>query len=207
MRNPGYLAAFAVGLVALAGSAGSALAQGNSSSSSSAIKSSSSTRDSSSSSSVVPQDALAAAARKAKEQKKEAPKTAKVFTNDNLPTDGTISSVGTGVANSVASATASTTAAANSGEAYWRDKLSKLQAKLGQDQSELAVSQRELGVLSLQNYSDPNVAMKQGYSRGDLDKKNAEIEQKKKDIAADQQAIDDAQSDMLKAGGLPGWAR
>jgi hypothetical protein len=40
------------------------------------------------------QDSLAEAARKAREQKKDAPKTAKVFTNDNLPTQGGISTVG-----------------------------------------------------------------------------------------------------------------
>src|SRR5215470_11342151 len=41
-----------------------------------------------------PQDSLAAAARKARERKKEAPKGTKVFTNDNIPMIGGISSVG-----------------------------------------------------------------------------------------------------------------
>lgn len=151
-------------------------------------------------------DTLAAAARKAKEQKKAAPQTAKVFTNENLPTDATISSVGVGAANA-SSAGASTTANADKGEAYWRDKLGKLHAKLGQDQSDLDVAQRELGVLNLQGYSDPNVAMQQSFTHSDIDKKTAEIEAKKKAVAADQQAISDAESDMIKSGGAPGWAR
>ncbi len=212
MRNIKYWAALAASLVAALGmvrpaiaQCGSSAAQSSSSSSGSAPAGSSSS-SASSASTAAPQDGLAAAARKAREQKKEAPKTAKVFTNDNMPTQGTISSVGAGVANS-ATATSTTAASGEQGEAYWRDKFSKLQAKLSQDQSQLAVAQRELGVLSLQNYSDPNVAMQQGYSRADLDKKNAEIDQKKKDIAADQQTIEDTQSEMLKAGGQPGWAR
>jgi hypothetical protein len=211
MRNIKLLAV--LGLIAAIAAGQPTLAQSNSSSQSSSSSTSSSASSSavnsssSSTTSATPQDALASAARKAKEQKKEAPKTAKVFTNDNMPTEGTISSVGKGVTNSTSTASTTSSDSADKGESYWRDKFSKLQAKLSQDQSELAVSQRELGVLSLQNYSDPNQAMQQGYSRSDIDKKNAEIETKKKDIAADQQAIDDAQTDMLKAGGQPGWAR
>jgi hypothetical protein len=67
--------------------------------------------------------------------------------------------------------------------------------------------QRELGTLSLQYYPDPNKGMQQQLSRDDINKKTADIETKKKEIAADQQAIDDAEDDLRKAGGDPGWAR
>src|ERR1700693_637488 len=40
------------------------------------------------------EDSLAAAARRAKEKKKDASKPSRVFTNDNIPTSGGISSVG-----------------------------------------------------------------------------------------------------------------
>jgi hypothetical protein len=156
--------------------------------------------------SAAPQDQLAAASRRAKEQKKQAPKAVKVFTNENLPTDATISTVGTSPP--APPATASTAAsAADKGEQYWRDKFEKLHKKLDQDQADLAVMQRELGVLNLQNYQDPVTGMQQSYTRADLDKKTAEIEAKKKDVAADEQAIEDAESDLQKAGGNPGWAR
>ena len=59
----------------------------------------------------------------------------------------------------------------------------------------------------MQGYSDPNVAMQQSFTHSDIDKKTAEIEAKKKAVAADQQAISDAESDMIKSGGAPGWAR
>ena len=161
-------------------------------------------------------DPLAAAARRAKEEKKHDAKPAKVFTNDNMPAVGGVSTVGAGPADAGASGdkatgasttAAATTAAPAQGETYWRGKFDKLNKKLEQDQSELDVMQRELGQLSLQNYSDPNKAMQQGYSHSDIDKKTAEISAKQKEIEADKQAISDAQDDLRKSGGDPGWAR
>jgi len=161
----------------------------------------------------APVDALAAAARHAKEEKKQETKQAKVFTNDNLPAAGVVSTVGSAPADADASSdkgatsTNATTAAPAQGESYWRDKFAKLNKKLEQDQSELDILQRELGQLNLQNYSDPNKAMQQGYSRSDIDKKTAEISAKQEEIDADKQAISDAQDDLRKSGGDPGWAR
>ncbi len=157
-------------------------------------------------------DPLAAAAQRAKEQKKQESKPAKVFTNDNLPVAGGISTVGAASPNAEPASdkntkTTATAAAPAQGESYWRDKFSKLNTKLEQDQSELDVMQRELGQLNLQNYSDPNKAMQQGYSRTDIEKKTAEISAKQKEIEADKQAISDAQEDLRKSGGDPGWAR
>ena len=164
----------------------------------------------------APADPLATAARRAKEEKKRDAKPAKVFTNDNMPAAGGVSTVGSGPADAGASGdkatgasttAAATTAAPAQGETYWRGKFDKLNKKLEQDQSELDVMQRELGQLSLQNYSDPNKAMQQGYSHSDIDKKTAEISAKQKEIEADKQAISDAQDDLRKSGGDPGWAR
>lgn len=166
------------------------------------------------SASVAPAaDPLAAAARHAKEEKKHGAKPAKVFTNDNMPAVGGVSTVGSAPSDAqpssdAKSATKSATAAAPAlGETYWRDKFDKLNTKLQQDQSELDVMQRELGQLNLQNYSDPNKAMQQGYSHSDIDKKTAQIDAKQKEIEADKQAISDAQDDLRKSGGDPGWAR
>jgi hypothetical protein len=162
------------------------------------------------------QESLGAAARKAREQKKEAPKSTKVFTNDNIPTAGGISSVGeepepkkegkpgqTGAGENSGSATASS---ASSEESKWRDRFAKLRHKLEQDQADLDVMQRELGVLSTQYYSDPNKQLQQQLSREDINKKTADIEAKKKDVEADKQAISDAEDELRKAGGDPGWA-
>ena len=68
--------------------------------------------------------------------------------------------------------------------------------------------QRELGVDNVQfNGGDPMKAMQQQMTRDDINKKTADIETKKKQVAADQQAISDAEDDLRKSGGDPGWSR
>jgi chromosome segregation ATPase len=155
------------------------------------------------------QESLADAARKTRETKKDATKPAKVFTNDNLPGEGGISTVGNTAAapkDGVANAT-DATAAPESSEKAWRDKFAGLRAKMARDQEDLSVMQRELGVLDLQNYSDPTKAMQQELTRGDINKKTSDIDAKAQQIKADQQAIDDAEDALRKGGGDSGWAR
>ena len=157
------------------------------------------------------QESLADAARKAREAKKESTKPPRVFDNDNLP-GGTISTVGKSA--EPKDGDAATTDATVDGkksdansEKAWRDKFAALRAKLARDQEDLNVMQRELGVLNLQNYSDPTKAMQQELTRSDINKKTADIDAKQKQIQADQQAIEDAQDELRKAGGDSGWAR
>ncbi len=92
-------------------------------------------------------------------------------------------------------------------EKAWRDRFAKLNHKLDQDKQDLDVMQRELGTLDVQYYNDPVKAMQQQLSRDDINKKTADIDAKKKQIEADQQAIDDAQDELRKSGGDPGWGR
>ena len=156
------------------------------------------------------QDSLAAAARRAREEKKE-PAKAKVFTNDNLPTAGGISSVGESGAtgeNSAGGGKASAAGAASpNDEKSWRAKFAKLRHKLEQDQQDLDVMQRELGVLDVQYYNNPVKAMQQDLTREDINKKTSAIDAKKQQIEGDKQAISDAEDDLRKAGGDIGWAR
>jgi hypothetical protein len=164
-------------------------------------------------SSAPQHESLADAARKAREQRKEAPKAAKVFTNDNIPAAGGISSVGPAPAEEKPAEGAKAekapvgAAAPKDQEKMWRQRFANLRQKLAQDQADLDVTQRELGVLNLQNYNDPVKAMQQQMTRGDINKKTADIEAKKKAVEADKQAISDAEDDLRKSGGDPGWAR
>jgi hypothetical protein len=162
---------------------------------------------------AMQQDSIAAAARRAREQKKDAPKPAKVFDNDNLPVQGGISTVGATPAEAAgnnatpaAPATPSSSGSSND-EKSWRDRFAKLRHKLEQDQAELDVMQREAGVLDLQYYNDPVKAMQQQLTRSDINKKNASIEDMKKKVEADKQAISDAEDDLRRSGGDSGWAR
>jgi hypothetical protein len=161
------------------------------------------------------QESLAEAARRAREQKKDAPKQAKVITNDNIPKEGGISAVGEeppAAENAENSENASADAAksekaAASDEKKWRERFEKLRHKLEQDQADLDVMQRELGVLDLQYYNDPVKAMQQELTRRDINEKTAKIAAKQKEIEADKQAISDAEDDLRQSGGDPGWAR
>jgi hypothetical protein len=160
-------------------------------------------------------DPLVAAARKAREQRKDqaGAKPARVFTNDNIPTQGGVSAVGVAPAadnadgTGAAAAAASDKPAAAAGESAWRERFAHLRKKLEQDQTDLDLMQRELGVLDVQYYNDPVKSMQQGYSRSDINEKTDKIEAKKKTIEADQQAITDAEEELQRAGGDPGWAR
>lgn len=91
-------------------------------------------------------------------------------------------------------------------EKGWRALFSNLKRKLDQDQQLADVAQRELGVDSVQYYNDPTKTMMQEITRSDINKKTAEIEEKKKQVEADKQAIADAQEALRRAGGDAGWA-
>lgn len=156
------------------------------------------------------QDSLAAAARKARDQKKEAPKAAKVFDNDSIPTTGGVSTVGATPAqpgDATTNTNGATPAASANDEKTWRDRFATLHHKLEQDQAELAVLEREYGVSSVQFYTDPMKEMQQKLTNDELYKKTLAIDAKKKAIEADKQAISDAEDALRKAGGDSGWAR
>jgi hypothetical protein len=152
-----------------------------------------------------PKESLADAARRSRELKKDAGKSGKVFTNDNLPTQG-VSTVGTADAPPAGDAAVATEAAPND-EKTWRERFAKLRDKLAKDQAGLDLLQRELGVVDLQAYNDPMKALQQNLTRSDINAKTAKIDQMTKQVEADKQAIADAEDQLRKAGGDVGWAR
>jgi len=158
------------------------------------------------------QDSLAEAARRTREQKKEATKPAKVFTNDNLPAEGGVNTVGTAPAEEAGAETPAAgeekpAQAGASDEKMWRNKFAALHQKLDKDKADLEVFQRELGVLDVQYYPDPVKGMQQSVTRSDINDQTAKIEAKKKEIQSDEQAIADAEDALRKSGGDSGWAR
>ena len=167
----------------------------------------------------APVDSLAEAARKAREQKKEqaSAKPARVFNNDNIAGQGGVSTVGPSTdgepaADGTPAADGSQAAGASANtsrgdEKTWRDEFATLRHKLEQDQAELEILQRELGVLNVQYYPDPVTGMQQELTRSDINEKTEKIEAKKKTIDGDNQALADAEDRLHKAGGDPGWAR
>lgn len=165
--------------------------------------------------STAQQDPLAEAARKARAREKNAPKTVKVFDNDNLPTEGGISTIGGNTAPQK-SGKNDTGAQGNpqgsKAAAEWHDRFAKLRDKLAQDKEELSILQRELSQEMTQYYGgDPQKAYQDQQSDSPFgqkyDQTKAEIAAKQKQVEADQQAISDAEDELRKAGGDPGWER
>lgn len=169
-------------------------------------------------------DAVADAARKAREEKKEAPKPKKVFTNDDIapakpapasaeaqPQTGEKPAAQGQTAQSGKEGASSqdngTPKEDPNGEAAWRKRFADQRAKIAKAQTELDVLQRELQQSQVQYYPDPQKAMQQQFSRKDIDEKQAKIDAKKQEIAQLNQELSDLEDQLKKAGGDPGWAR
>ena len=167
---------------------------------------------------------LADSARKLREQKKEAPKAKRVFSNDDIPAQSRgVSTVGS-AAPSDSSAAASGTAAATGApddttakpddkaklsaddEAKWRKKFSEVRAKIASAEKEIDVMQRELNLNQQQYYSDPNVAVREQYSRNDINQGKKKIDDKKAELDALKQQLTELQDDLRRAGAPASWA-
>jgi chromosome segregation ATPase len=168
-------------------------------------------------------DPVADAARKAQEKKKDAPKPKKVYTEDDISVKKSdISIVGTAPVQADSSAASVKTNPAEAkadpndkaqqkedpnSEKAWRARFDALRTKIAAAEQELDVLQREENKADVQYYSDPTKALKEQYTREDINKKAAKIDAKQKQIAALKQQWDDLEDALRKAGGNPGWAR
>ncbi len=173
-------------------------------------------------------DAVADAARKAREAKKDAPKPKKVITDDDLKTSGPRSDVAP--ASALVNATGATTAAAGqaaggsakAGEAAktgeepkedpnsekaWRARFKDAHEKIAKAEKELDILSRELEKAQVEYYPDPQKAMTQQNTRGDIKEKQAKIDAKKKELDQLRQGLSDMEDQLRKSGGDPGWAR
>lgn len=160
---------------------------------------------------------LAEAARKARE-KKGAQK-AKVFTNDNLPTTGTVNVVGAQPAQAEGEAQqgeqaqgqvegqAQGTANPAADEQLWRGRFAEARKKLADAEKELDILQRELNLMNMQYYSDPQRTLNEELTRKSVNEHRAKIDAKQAEINQLKQAIEDLERDLRAAGGPPGWAR
>jgi hypothetical protein len=166
------------------------------------------------------QGSVADAARKAQAEKKTAPKAKMTIDNDNLDTlKGTINVVGEEPASPedqakkpAADEKAPTAAApgekgAAKDEGYWRQKFADANKKLTDDAHELDILQREYNLKQQQYYNgDPQAAMKQDYSRQDLNDSKSKIDDKTALVAQDRTDIANLEDELRQAGGDPGWA-
>jgi predicted RNase H-like nuclease (RuvC/YqgF family) len=163
----------------------------------------------------------------ARQLKAQRPKTAeksKVFTNDDLATQSPSTTAkgaksgekpaketsGQEAEKESAKATPAKTEEETHGEKYYHEHMSKLQDRLEVDERELSVLEQKLGQNQMQYYPDPNKGLLQESgptAMSDIHKLQDQIDKKKAEIAADQQAIDDLREQLRREGGDAGWLR
>jgi chromosome segregation ATPase len=163
------------------------------------------------------EQSVAEAARKAREKKKEAPKAAKIFTNDNMPKAGAeVSVVGSGAAPVTAAGEKPAAKAGAEGEepvdpskdeAGWRAKFADMRTKIAQAEKELDILQRELNLMQQQYYSDPNKALREQYERKEINEHRKKIQDKQDELQRLRQQLTDLEDELRHAGGNAGWAR
>lgn len=172
-----------------------------------------------------PEDAVAAAARKAREQKKkEEGKPKKVYTDDD------VSHLSGGVTSAVAEVpkVPGQEAAAKAGdgtdqqgagkeeagadkpketpEQRWRRRFADAYKDLDRAQRELDILQRENNKAQTQYYSDPQKALKEQYTRQEINDRDVKIAAKQKEVQQAKDRISDLEDQLRKDGGDPGWA-
>jgi chromosome segregation ATPase len=168
-------------------------------------------------------DPVADAARKAREAKKEAPKPKKVYTDDDVkasaPQPATASATapvdaGEKAAAKTGQAAEDTAKPADdaqkedpNGEAAWRKRFQAQRDKIAKAEKELDILGRELEKAQVEYYPDPQKALTQQNSRGDVNGISAKIDGKKKELEQLRQGLDDLEDQLRKSGGDPGWAR
>ncbi len=152
---------------------------------------------------------LAAFARRARAANAHTPPAARVFTNASLAHQALLSVVGQPRApQRRRAAQASQKAAARARlKAGWQAKFAKARARLKLDRRELSVTQREFNLNQTQYYSNPNVALRQQYSRGQLNRQKQKIVQLKAKVAADQTRLDQLRQQLERAGLPLGWSQ
>ena len=92
-------------------------------------------------------------------------------------------------------------------EKEYRDRFAKLREAHSYEQKKLDVMQRELNLMQMQFYTDPNVALHEQTFRGEITKRTQDIDQQKASIEKAQKAIDDLEEELRKKGLPAGWAR
>jgi hypothetical protein len=179
-------------------------------------------------------DPVADAARKAREQKKEATKPKKVYTNEDFGSSagssGGASQSSTANPGTPATSAAKQEANAQAGsdstpsdatssdknaaggagkndEETWRKKFREARGKLADAEKELDILQREAQKAQVQYYSDPQKAMSEQYSRKDINDKDTKIAAKKQEVEQLKQHISDMEDELRRSGGDIGWAR
>jgi hypothetical protein len=173
---------------------------------------------------------IADLARQTRAKKQQAAAAEKVFTNDSIPAaprSSTPAATPSAPAESaaVASAEESESEQAAEGaeaaeepaaaqeptyaelEAEYRKKFAELKQTLDTEERRLDVLQRELNLAQQQFYTDPSVAMREQYSRQEINTRMEELETQRAAVEKAKQDIEALETELRQKNLPPGWAR
>jgi hypothetical protein len=159
-------------------------------------------------------DPVADAARRAREDKKNAAKPKKIYTDDDVKPAAAAAPDNTAGAAATAGASLGTQKTDGdaakedpNSEKAWRKRFKDQRDKLAKAETELDILQRESQKLQIEYYPDPQKALTEQNSRKDINEKMAKIAVKQREIAQLRQGLEDMEVELRKSGGDPGWAR
>lgn len=151
------------------------------------------------------------------EREKEKQKPVAVFTNDNLPHQGSLGMVSATLEKGAQegeqtkkSTSARATASEEHGEKYFRSKAENIRSQMELHQRQLAVLKQQLGLAKMQYYPNPQKTLEQESTPAfetDVGKLRAKIAKAEEAVANDQRAIDNLQQELRRDNGDPGWIR
>lgn len=151
------------------------------------------------------------------EHEKERQKPIAVFTNDNLPSRGSLGIASVSLkkgkkekAQDKEQGAAQAAASGEHGEKYFRSKAEKIRSRMEFHKRQLAVLKQQLGLAKMQYYPNPQKTLEQESTpafQTDVDKLRTKIADAEKAVADDQKAMDDLQQELRREGGDPGWIR
>jgi hypothetical protein len=151
------------------------------------------------------------------ERDKEKQKPVAIYTNDNLPTEGSLGiaalKLEEGAQKKEQAAGKNAPAATGPeehGKKYFRAMADKIRSRMEFHQRQLAVLQQQLGLARMQYYPNPQKTLEQESTpafQTDVNKLRSKITNAEKAVADDQKAMDDLQVELRREGGDPGWIR
>ena len=151
------------------------------------------------------------------ERNKEQQKPVAVFTNDNLPSQGSlgIASVkleqsGNQKGRTKGKSGTAATSSREHGKRYFWSKAEKIRSQMEFHKRQLAVLKQQLGLTRMQYYPNPQKTLEQESTpafQTDVGKLRARISKAEKAVADDQKAMDDLQQELRQERGDPGWIR
>jgi hypothetical protein len=173
---------------------------------------------------------IADLARQTRAKKQQAAAAEKVYTNDSIPSAPSSSTPAPAATPTPAAPTAAAASAEETDgeapegaaaaeepaaqeptyaelEAEYRKKFAELKQALDTEERRLDVLQRELNLAQQQFYADPNVAMREQYSRQEITTRMEELETQRAAVEKAKQDIEALETELRQKNLPPGWAR